>query len=124
MNKFIKIVIFGFFIWLIPFIVSVILFSLRDSNRILFESIMPVVLTTTVISFSILYFKKVNNKFTIDGIIIGIIWFVISIFIDIIMFFPESPMQMTIADYTMDIGITYLIILVIPISMGYLIEKK
>jgi hypothetical protein len=37
---------------------------------------------------------------------------------------PESPMQMTLSDYIMDIGITYLIILIIPVGTSYLIQKK
>jgi hypothetical protein len=37
---------------------------------------------------------------------------------------PASPMQMSFSDYMMDIGITYLIILMIPISIGALVSKK
>jgi hypothetical protein len=39
------------------------------------------------------------------------------------LFMSESPMQMTLSDYMMDIGITYLIILIIPAGLGYLMEK-
>lgn len=54
----------------------------------------------------------------------GIIWFVISIVIDLVMFLPESPMQMTFAEYMMDIGVTYFIIIVIPLVIGYMLEQK
>ena len=37
-----KAVLFGFLIWLIPFVVAFIIFPLRESSRPLFESIMPV----------------------------------------------------------------------------------
>jgi hypothetical protein len=84
---------------------------------------MPVILTITVLFFSILYFKNVDKEFINDGIIIGILWFVISLIIDLVIFIPESPMQMTFANYLMDIGLTYLIIIVIPISFGYLIAN-
>ena len=124
MNKYVNIGVFGFLVWLIPFFVSFLIFPLHDNYRPLFESIMPVVLTITVMFFSIIYFKNIYKELIKEGVIIGILWFVISLIIDLIMFIPETPMQMTFTDYMMDIGLTYLIILTIPIGIGYLIEKK
>jgi len=125
MKKYIKWIIgFGILIWLIPFLVSFVVFPLKDSNRPLFESIMPVVLTITVVTFSILFFKRVDKEFMKEGFIVGIVWFTISIVIDLFMFIPESSMHMPLVDYIMDIGLTYLIILVIPVGFGYILEKK
>jgi hypothetical protein len=45
--------------------------------------------------------------------------FFISLFIDLLLFLPESQMQMTFIDYMIDIGITYFIILIIPVGFGY-----
>lgn len=119
-----KMVFFGFLIWLIPFMVSIMIFPIHDSNRALFESIMPVTLTIVTLLFSILYFGKLERDYFNEGIVMGIVWFVISIAIDLFMFLPESPMQMTFGEYMMDIGITYVIILVIPVAMGYMLEHK
>jgi len=126
MNKYLKICLFGFLIWLIPFLVSILIFPLRESGsyRPLFESIMPVVLTISVVSLSIIYFKKLKKNYLNEGILGGVVWFAISLIIDLVMFLPESPMQMTFADYMMDIGLTYLIIPTIVIGIGYLIERK
>ena len=125
MKKYVKWIIgFGILIWLIPFLVSFVVFPLKDSNRPLFESIMPVVLTITVVTFSILFFKRVDKEFMKEGFIVGIVWFTISIVIDLFMFIPESSMHMSLVDYIMDIGLTYLIILVIPVGFGYILEKK
>ena len=104
------IMLFGFLIWLIPFVVSFFIFPLRSSSRPLFESIMPVVLTSAVVFFTVRYLSKINREFVKEGIFIGIVWAVISLVIDLILFMPESQMQMTLSDYMMDIGITYLII--------------
>ena len=125
MRKYVKWIIgFGILIWLIPFLVSFVVFPLENSNRPLFESIMPVVLTITVATFSILFFKRVDKEFMKEGFIVGIVWFTISIVIDLFMFIPESNMHMSLVDYIMDIGLTYLIILVIPVGFGYILEKK
>jgi uncharacterized protein YacL len=116
-------ILFGILIWLIPFVFSVLIFSLRSTSRPLFESIMPVVLTLTVVFFSVRYFGKINREFIKEGIFVGIIWLIISLVIDLMLFMPESPMQMTLTDYIMDIGIIYLIILMIPAGSGYLMKK-
>ena len=124
MNKYVKLVGFGFLIWLIPFLVSFVIFPLRNTNRPLFESIMPVVLVLAVMIISVLYFKKIEKESLKEGVIAGVLWFVLSLVIDLMLFLPASPMQMSFSDYMMDIGLTYLIILMIPISIGALVSKK
>lgn len=124
MNKYVKLVGFGFLIWLIPFLVSFVIFPLRDANRPLFESIMPIILVLTVMIISVLYFKKIEKESLKEGLIAGVLWFVLSLVIDLMLFLPASPMQMSFSDYMMDIGLTYLIILIIPIGIGALVSKK
>lgn len=115
---------YGFLIWLIPFIVAFLIFPIKTSNRALFESIMPVVVTISVVLFSVLYFGKSKTSFFKEGILLGVIWFAISLAIDLIMFMPESSIKMSLADYMMDIGLTYLIIPTICVGFGYLLEKQ
>jgi hypothetical protein len=110
--------VFGFLIWLIPFTVSILIFPLRTSNRPLFESIMPVVVTLCAVVLSILYFRKLGGGFVREGILLGVMWFVISIVIDLLMFM-WGPMKMTFAEYMMDIGLTYLVIPTVTIGFGF-----
>ena len=124
MNTYVKMVGFGFFIWLMPFLVSFIIFPLKTSNRSLFESIMPVVLVFAVVVFSILYFKNMERVSFLDGVSVGMLWFAISLIIDLILFLPENPMHMSLTEYMMDIGLTYLIILMIPIGFSIFSQKK
>jgi len=124
MNKYVKLVGFGFLIWLIPFLVSFVIFPLRNTHRPLFESIMPVVLVLAVMIISVLYFKKIEKESLKEGVIAGVLWFVLSLVIDLLLFLPASPMQMRFSDYMVDIGLTYLIILMIPIGIGALVRKK
>jgi len=124
MNKYVKLVGFGFLIWLIPFLVSFVIFPLRNTDRPLFESIMPVVLVLAVMIISVLYFKKIEKESLKEGVIAGVLWFILSLVIDLMLFLPASPMQMSFSDYMVDIGLTYLIILMIPIGIGALVRKK
>ena len=124
MNKYLKIIIFGFLVWLVPFAVSFLVFPLKTSIRPLFESIMPLILSIVVITLTYYYMKNLNVNFVKEGIVIGIAWYIINIAIDLVMFLPESPMHMNFVDYMMDIGLTYVMIPVITIGMGYLLSSK
>jgi len=124
MRSYKLVLLYGFLVWLIPFIVAFLIFPIKTSNRTLFESIMPVVVTICVMLLLVLYFKKAKAKFFKEGILLGATWFAISLIIDLIMFMPESPMKMSLADYMMDIGLTYLIIPTICVGFGYLLERQ
>lgn len=124
MNKNLKIVVFGFLVWLVPFAVSFIIFPLKNTMRPLFESLMPLILTIVVITLCYYYLKSINANFAKEGIIIGWAWFLINIIIDLFMFLPASPMHMTFVDYMADIGLTYVIIPVITIGMGLIANNK
>lgn len=124
MNKYIKIILYGILMWLIPFLVSFLIYPLKQSANPFFESIMPVVITSTVVALTLSYFKQQDKDFLSEGITIGISWFVISIAIDLMMFLPPSPMHMGLSDYMMDVGFTYLIIPVVTLGMGYTADKE
>ena len=116
-------VLFGFLVWAIPFVVAILIFPIRNNDRPLFESIMPVVVVLCVVIFACLYFKRLEGKLLREGIIIGVVWLAISLVLDLIMFM-QGPMQMPLVDYLKDIGLTYLMIPTITIGLGYLLEKK
>ena len=122
MNRYLKVGLFGFFIWLIPFIVSVLIFPLRTSQRPLFESIMPVVIAIWTVFFAVIYLLGIKSGFQKEGIVIGMAWFFISIFLDLLVFI-EGPIKMSLWDYATDIPLTYLMIPTITFGFGYLMEK-
>ncbi len=124
MNKNLKIILYGFLVWLIPFGVSFIIFPLKTSIRPLFESIMPLILSIGVITLAYHYLKNLNADFIRNGLLIGILWYIINIAIDLFMFMPASPMQMSFLNYMMDIGLTYVIIPVITLGMGFMAHNK
>ena len=123
MNKYLKIGLFGFLLWLIPFAVSVLIFPLRMSQRPLFESIMPVVIAIWTVFFSIFYLSRRKSDFLKEGISIGIAWLLISIVLDL-MIFIEGPLKMPLWDYATDIAVTYLMIPAITTGFGYLMEHR
>lgn len=123
MNKYLKIGLFGFLLWLIPFLVSVLIFPLRVSQRPLFESIMPVVVTIWTVFFSILYLSGKKDNLLKEGISIGLAWLLISIVLDL-MIFIEGPLKMPLWDYAADIAVMYLMIPAITSGFGYLMGQR
>ena len=119
-----KSILFGFLVWLLPFIVALLIFPIHESNRPLFESIMPLVITISVVIFSYLYFKSIVTNIKAEGAKLGVVFLLISLVIDLIMFMPNSPMHMGLLDYVADIGLTYLIIPVITVGMAYAIDRE
>lgn len=119
-----KIVLYGFLLWLIPFLVSFPIFTLRESNRALFESIMPVAVTIAVVVLAIMYIRKRETFSAGDGLQIGIIWFIICILIDLPLFIFGGPMKMSLGQYMADIGLTYVIIPTVTVGYGYLVGTR
>ncbi len=118
-----KVLLYGLLIWLLPFLVSVMIFPLHEAERPLFESIMPVVITACVVFFSVLSFRKTASNFLREGALLGMAWLAISLFLDLLLFM-EGPMKMSPADYAKDIGLTYLMIPIITLGFGYLLENQ
>lgn len=110
--------------WLIPFAVSFVIFPLKGPMYPLFESILSVMIAVAAVLLSYFYFKGVRSNYLMEGLLIGISWFIINIVIDLIIFMPTSPMQMSFTDYIMGIGPKYLIIPAVTIGFGYLASNK
>ena len=113
----VRAIFYGILIWVAVFIVAMAVFSFRESNRPLFESIMPVAVTAATVFFAQLYFTRVEKDFLKEGVMLGLVWLAINLLIDLPMMFA-GPLEMTLAEYFADIGLTYLIIPVITLSTG------
>ena len=124
MNKYLKILAFGFLTWLTPFVISFFVFPLKASNRPFFETIMAIVVAAVAVFFSILYLRRINARFLSEGVLIGIVWFLVNLAIDLPLFMLDSPMKMSFPDYMTDIGFTYLIYPIVSVGSGYLLEQK
>ncbi len=109
---------FGLFIWLLPFAVAFIIFPLRESARPLFESVMPVAISVVTVVLGIRYLRTVNRNLVREGVLLGLMWLAICIIIDAPLMLLGGPMKMTVAEYAADIGVTYLMIPVITIGLA------
>ncbi len=124
MAAFGRALLFGFLVWLIPFVVAFAIFPLRQSARPLFESIMPVTLTLVVVAFGLTYFKGVTRGFVREGVFLGLLWMAVSWVIDAPLMLLGGPMKMSIGDYAADIGLTYLIMPIVTVALGLALARN
>jgi len=95
MKPFIKIILFyGLILWLIPFIVGFIAFPLKSFYSPVFETVMGITLTVCAVVFAILYFRKLQGDYLKQGIIVGLIWFAMSVLIDL----PPAQTERVVRD--------------------------
>lgn len=110
-----KIITFGFMVWLIPTIVTYI--TSFTSGLYLFEIISTLSIAITVIIFAYLYFKDLDSHFIRDGIIMGMIWIIISIVLDIVLVLLGIT-KLTLSQYLFYVAPIYIIIPAVTIGFG------
>ena len=126
MNKYLKIVLFGFLLWLSPFITG-FLFVDASGNFLIpetfFKSIMIVVGVRVGVALAVTYFKDVRADFVREGAVAGVTWLVINLCLDLV-FVSVGFFPMTITQYFTDIGLRYLSMPIYTIGMGYVLQQK
>ncbi len=110
---------YGLLVWVIPFALAFILFPIRNSDRIFFESIMPVALVATVAVLA----RIARNKEFLRSWQTGLLWLAMSVVLDQA-FFTWGPQKISFTDYWKDIGFVYLVIPVITWAVYYSISKS
>ncbi len=123
MNRYLKLLALGFLVWLIPFLIAFLVFPTKNLFAPFFDTIMAVVVAATGMVFTFIGLRGVKSSYLKEGVILGIVFLVVSILIDLPLF-SYGPMAMSFANYMMDVGLTYLIYPIITIGVGYALEKR
>jgi hypothetical protein len=108
---------YGFLVWLFPFVVSFFVFPFHESWRSLFESVMAVAVVVATVACGLAYFRKAPPAGLRDGLLVGGLWWLISVGIDLPLF-SAGPMKTTLTEYFADIGLTYVAIPVITLGLA------
>ena len=115
---------FGFLSWLIPFLASIPFYSSQGVLRVdvfLFKSVMIVVGSVVGTVLMVWLFLRIREGYLREGILIGFSWLAINWVLDWLVLLPMSGMD--ISTYFSQIGIRYLVIPVIAVSMGFVLER-
>lgn len=110
-------ILLGLLVWLVPFVVAFAAFPLKSGGRSLFESIMALTVAVMVVACALIYCRRVETVSMREGILLGLLWLVISVAIDLPLML-NPPISYSPAEYAADIGLTYLMMPVITGGMG------
>ena len=108
---------YGFWLWLVTLAISMALFPIKRSWPVMFDSLMPVVLTVLTVVFVSLYLRRGEAYLPGEAALLGVIWLSINLLLDFPLF-SSGPMRMSLVDYIADIGLTYLLIPAITLGMA------
>ena len=120
-----KNILLGFLSWLIPFVISFLFYKPGGELIVPYSTFKSTIMIVGVISGCYLlfqYFKSTDDNFIKQGIIVGLSWFAINIILDSLVLIPM--MKTTFVNYFMSIGLSYVAIPTISITMGYLLNRK
>jgi hypothetical protein len=112
----------GILMWLLPFIVAFLVFPFRTSWRALFESVMALTVSVVAVWLGLAYLRRLPSVGLKDGTFVGLAWWVMCVAIDLPMF-SAGPMEMSLAEYMADIGLTYVMIPVITTGLGLAYQR-
>ena len=119
MKKQLRNLLYGFLSWLIPFL-SAFFFYSREGELVvdifLFKTIMIIVGAISGAFLIVRYFKRINDGYLKEGIVIGITWLFINLILDLLILIPMSGMAY--GEYFTQIGLRYLVIPVMSIMVG------
>lgn len=96
----------GFVSWLIPFLISFLLFPIKKSNAPLYDTLMTLVILLTAGALFQLYFRA-RPIAVPEALLLGFLCLAINLLMDYPMFF-HGPMKMHASVYFSEIGLTYL----------------
>lgn len=116
---------YGFLVWLIPFIAAVPFYTPEGEPLIdifLFKTIMILVGALAGVGLLVRYFKTVTENYLRESVRIGGLWLVMNWALDFAVLLQLNPMSLSA--YFGEIGLRYLTIPIISIGMGYLLENR
>ena len=115
----------GVLSWLIPFAVSFMFFKPGGELMVPYATFKSSIMAVGVLSGSYLllqFFKAVDAEFVKYGVLVGIIWLLLNLLLDILVLVPM--MKSTLSEYFTTIGLGYISIPAVSIAMGYLLQYK
>jgi hypothetical protein len=124
-NKIIaKNILLGFLSWLIPFAVSFLFYKPGGELIVAYSTFKSTIMVVGTISGCYLlfkYFEQVEGNFIKNGVAVGLSWFAINIIFDAVILIPM--MKTTFAVYFMSIGLSYISIPILSITIGFLLNR-
>ena len=79
---------------------------------------MAVTVTATAVILGLVYLRRFDGAGAREGLVLGLIWFVMCVLIDAPLMLFGGPMKMSFGAYMADIGLTYAAIPIVTWGLG------
>ncbi|MEN6591891.1 MAG: hypothetical protein ABFC12_01455 [Methanobacterium sp.] len=119
-KKILEIIGFGFIVWLIPTIVTY--FASNAGSVQLYDFTASVAIGGSAVVLSYIYFKDITSHFVREGIIIAIVWLIITLVLDMVLIFLGVS-KTSLIEYTVTVVPLYVIIPAITIGFGLYLDQ-
>ena len=120
MNRWLTIIGLGVVTWAVPFILSIPLLPLMQSDPAFFKTIMIVTGSFTGMIATVYFLKNSKKDPLREGIVLGINWLLINWILDLVILLPFT--KQAVPRYFMEIGLEYLAIPIMTIGVGYALK--
>jgi hypothetical protein len=110
---------------LIPFVASFLFYTSGGTLTVdvrFFKCVMVVVGTITGAILLVSYFKNIKSDYVKEGVVVGLIWFIVNILLDVVVL--VQMFGMPLADYFMNVGLGYLAMPAMSIMVGAALANK
>ena len=97
----------GVLAWLVPFLLSFALSTLRQTSAALFATVMFLAVVVTSGALLVYYFRR-RTVHLREAFLVGILWMAVSLLLDCPVFL-HGPLRMTPLRYFSEIGLVYLV---------------
>lgn len=119
-KKILEIIGFGFIVWLIPTIVT---YFASDTGSVqLYDFTASVAIGGSAVVLSYIYFKDITSHFVREGVILAIVWVLITIVLDVVLIYLGIS-KTSLIEYAVTIVPLYVIIPAITIGFGLYLDQ-
>jgi len=114
----------GILIWIISTVLTEIFNPIFNSNLPHVNIIVPIITILVTGFFGIIYIRNIDANEVLEGLLVGILFVVIDIILDTLVFILPNTQNLIIGDYPLHIVSITIITISITTLLGYLAQMK
>lgn len=118
---YVKIVLYGLLLWVIPYVSGMGLYGVMTTDELFFKTLMVVIGGVSGLIATIGLFRDVKKDLVKTAWITAIVWIMTSWLLDFALLIPWS--QQPIDRYFMEIGLRYISMVSMPLTVAYTRKK-
>ena len=117
-------IIYGIIIWFLTNVVSSLIQPSIIDNITYFNLIFPLSIIIITGFFGILYIREINKNEILEGVIVGFLFIIIDIILDLVFFIIPKNANILLSNYPTHIALMFILMLLTTTFLGYLAQMN